>query len=240
MKESKFIELLNLYIDQEISREDAAALEAEILRAPERRKVYQQYCRMARASGLLFERFHAQSAPTTGKLVAAARQADEKVVAFPGGIAARRHVAGWYMAAGLTAVAACVGFVLMRPVAPAGALAEVKPAVVPAVTVAVSQPVSMPQAAVAPASVAVPPQRLGGEFQPVFAAFTKEARPPLLASGNVNSYNWIQEVKITPMRLTPDRVFTPASGPTALPVETVGERSAEPNQVETTAFQFQR
>ena len=32
MKESEFVELLNLYIDHEISREDAARLEAEALR----------------------------------------------------------------------------------------------------------------------------------------------------------------------------------------------------------------
>ena len=46
MKESKFIELLNLYIDQQISPEDAALLEEAILQNPRRRQIYRQYCRM--------------------------------------------------------------------------------------------------------------------------------------------------------------------------------------------------
>jgi hypothetical protein len=59
MKESKFIELLNLYIDHQISSEEAGVLEEEILRNPQRRQTYHQYCRMQRACTLVLDQFKA-------------------------------------------------------------------------------------------------------------------------------------------------------------------------------------
>ncbi len=82
MKDSKFIELLNLYVDQQIEPADAALLEEEILRNPARRRTYQQYCRMHRGCAMLQE----QSRPQAGvgeKFTAAVAAADEKVVDFP-------------------------------------------------------------------------------------------------------------------------------------------------------------
>jgi len=65
MKESTFIELLNLYIDQQISPEDAARLEEEIQVSPRRRRVYRQYCQMHRACTLVLENYaaNAETAP---------------------------------------------------------------------------------------------------------------------------------------------------------------------------------
>jgi hypothetical protein len=57
MKESRFIELLNLYIDHQITPEEARTLEEEILRNPERRHTYRQYCRMQRACTIVLDRF---------------------------------------------------------------------------------------------------------------------------------------------------------------------------------------
>lgn len=67
MKESKFIELLNLYIDQQISPEEVARLEEEIIANPRRRRTYQQYCRMHRACTLVFAQYspHAEHAAET-------------------------------------------------------------------------------------------------------------------------------------------------------------------------------
>ena len=115
MKESKFIELLNLYIDREISPEEAAQLEAAIQADPERRRVYQQYCRMHRASTVLFESFRAESVPAGSKLAEAARAADERVIAFPGAAAPRST--RWLYATGALAAAACAAFVFLRPTA---------------------------------------------------------------------------------------------------------------------------
>jgi len=112
MKESKFIELLNLYIDQEISPPEAELLEEEIQRDPARQRVYLQYCRMHRASAVLFESFRSENMPAGGKLAEAARAAAEKVVAFP--TLAPRRSARWAYAAGLVAAAACVAFVFVH------------------------------------------------------------------------------------------------------------------------------
>ena len=57
MNNGEFIELLNLYIDQEISPEDALRLEAEVMSNPERRRIYQDYCRMQKACTMLSEKF---------------------------------------------------------------------------------------------------------------------------------------------------------------------------------------
>ncbi len=62
MKESEFIELLNLYVDHEISPADAERLEAEVLAVPERRRIYHEYCLMHKACSLLAGHFQDQAA----------------------------------------------------------------------------------------------------------------------------------------------------------------------------------
>ncbi len=66
MKESRFIELLNLYIDQQITPEDAARLEEDILANPRHRRTYQQYCRMHRACTMVFASAQGDSTATEG------------------------------------------------------------------------------------------------------------------------------------------------------------------------------
>jgi len=118
MKESKFIELLNLYIDQQISPEDAALLEEEILRDLRRRKIYGQYCRMHRACAVALERHQVRNA------------VEPKVVAFG---APRRSQWGYYAVG--AAAAACVALVAVQVVfhsggrLPASAVATAQPAV---------------------------------------------------------------------------------------------------------------
>jgi anti-sigma factor RsiW len=99
MNDSEFIELLNLYLDHEISAADAARLEAEVLNNPARRKVYQDYCRMQKACKILAEDFVEESAP-----------APDNVVAFEGARPTSR--AGW-IATGALAAAACVAIVFV-------------------------------------------------------------------------------------------------------------------------------
>ena len=53
MKESKFIELLNLYVDHQISPDDAKLLESEVESNPTRRRIYRQYCQMQKACALM-------------------------------------------------------------------------------------------------------------------------------------------------------------------------------------------
>lgn len=55
MKESRYIELLNLYVDHQLTPVEAAELEAEVHRNPERRRIYTQYCQMQKACTLIFD-----------------------------------------------------------------------------------------------------------------------------------------------------------------------------------------
>jgi hypothetical protein len=72
MKDREFIELLNLYVDREISAEDALRLEREVATDPKRREVYDQYCRMQKACSILAEEL----------LESAAGQASPSVATF--------------------------------------------------------------------------------------------------------------------------------------------------------------
>ncbi|WP_414664990.1 anti-sigma factor family protein [Horticoccus sp. 23ND18S-11] len=111
MKDSEFIELLNLYLDHEISAADSARLEAEVQTNPARRRVYQQYCRMQKACKLVAADFETTAdrpevAPPT------------KVVAFdPDALAPaaarRRRVNNFYTVGTLVAAAACVAIVFI-------------------------------------------------------------------------------------------------------------------------------
>ncbi|HTX65172.1 MAG TPA: hypothetical protein VMD31_05335 [Opitutaceae bacterium] len=112
MKESKFIELLNLYIDQQISPDEAALLEAEILRHPQRRRTYREYCQLHRACTLVFE--DAKDRAEAGRVIE---------------FAPRRRVAWGYWAAGLAA-AACVALVTVQGVRRAAPAASAPPAAV--------------------------------------------------------------------------------------------------------------
>lgn len=125
MKDSKFIELLNLYVDHQISPADAALLETEVRTNPDRRRVYREYCMMQKACAELAETFRGE-----------ATSAHPKLVKFP----SRARTAGAMpYFAGLAAVAACAALVfgvrarwqqpLAAPVAaaPAVAVAPVVP-----------------------------------------------------------------------------------------------------------------
>ena len=105
MKESKFIELLNLYIDQQISPEEAALLEEEILNNLRHRRIYHQYCKMHRACTLVLENMGAQADQGSGVEEVASRVVD---------FAPRAPRRLWgYLVAGLGA-AACVALVAVQ------------------------------------------------------------------------------------------------------------------------------
>lgn len=158
MKETRFIELLNLYVDQQLTAAEATELETEIQRAPARRRTYEQYCRMQKACTQLFEQDR-QAAPSTSKLSRALADADRKVVAFP----EPRRVwlqRGLY-ATGVAAMAACVALVFVRvsptrPQSVAEQPAKSQPVAV-ATTVVQVEPVATAPAPEAVQAVAIPP-----------------------------------------------------------------------------------
>jgi hypothetical protein len=93
MKNSEFIELLNLYVDHEIGAEDAQRLEAEVATHAERRRLYRQYCMMHKACSLL-------ASEREGRPVAVAERESGS------------GIWGWATGSGLLA-AACVALVMV-------------------------------------------------------------------------------------------------------------------------------
>ena len=118
MKDQEFMELLNLYLDHEISEADAGRLEAEVLASPGRRRIYRDYCRMDKACAML------------GDLDAAAAPARRRISPAPA-----RHgwATGLYAAGALAAACIAAVFVLRTGPAPspAPAVAETAPGPAP-------------------------------------------------------------------------------------------------------------
>jgi hypothetical protein len=147
MKDSEFIELLNLYLDHEISPDKAAQLEAEVTRDPARRQLYRQYCQMQKACVVLAGQFDAgETGPKAN--VFTARPA--------------RRSQGGLWATGLVAAAACAAVVLFPRLRPAASA----PAAPAAANFAQSIPAAAPAAAPA-----------YDDFHPVFTVHSLTAAP---------------------------------------------------------------
>lgn len=204
MKDSEFIDLLNLYLDHEISAADAARLEAEVQNNPARRRVYQDYCRMQKACKMLAEEF--QNEPVSVP--------DPKVIDFE--VARRRARAGnYYVAGAFAAAAACVAIIFVgRSREQAGALnsADVvadagRPAAVQTVagTAAATPSVPAPRAIAQTVNVGVRVE------QPSMGVV---AGQPLLLSGNAQAdavlraaaeqaaaqFAWMERVQLAPIQ----------------------------------------
>ena len=227
MKDQRFTELLNLYLDREISPAEAAELEAEIVREPARRRAYQHYCRQHKACAQIFERECAQ-APASFALEKALRDADRKLA----GPEPRRSVRPILAAfAGFAAVAACFSLVMLRQ----AEVAVLKPTLQPTVAAVTRPGVPAGQLRLAAADA--------DDFKTVFSVRAAGANdwpvPALTAS---NRFAGGLKVELPPMeQVSADDLNLEdhaALKPSPAPVL----RSHQPMQAgaEFTAFQFQR
>lgn len=107
MNDQRFIELVNLYIDREITAAETAELEIEIQSNSRRRAIYQQYCKLNRATSLVYESFRAQAAEPA-KAVAV----KSTIAKFE--VAKRQRRGAWAYYAGGLAAAACVAFAVVQ------------------------------------------------------------------------------------------------------------------------------
>jgi hypothetical protein len=214
MKDSKFIELLNLYVDHQISAADAALLETEIQRSPGRRRVYRQYCQMQKACVSLAENFLPQTS------------AGGKVVEFP--TQHRRFAAVTYIM-GVAAAAACIALVVVnrqsfdRTTTPA----------TPAVARVASAPVPAVSAPTLPSVARV-------ELQPAFALSTRDGSvvSTSLVSNDRVPLDWMNRVQLS--RLSKEEMWLEAR-PTFRPEDlTFRSRRAFEGQAEMMSFRFQK
>ncbi len=229
MKDAKFIELLNLYVDQQIDATDAALLESEILHNPARRRTYQQYCRMHRACAVLFE----QSLPQGGvsdKLAAAAQAAEEKVVAFP---APRRRLSHLFYAGGLAA-AACVAVLFVnRQIEKT----SVRPAVAES-----SQADQIVQIAATPQPAGASVPVAGSNYHPVLV--TQSLRLNSNSQADMVSLNngrplldWVDKVQLAPLQMPANDAFFANR---AVDQNAFSNRRPMHGTLEKAAWQFQR
>ncbi len=219
MKDAKFIELLNLYVDHQITAEDASLLEVEIQRSPERRRIYREYCQMQKACNLLAENF-ATTTPAGGK-----------VVDFPRATRSRMTLATYTM--GALAAAACLAVVFVQR----GRFAETELAASPASSAIMSNvATSLPPAA----SVAVVPTLVSARpaLQPAFGGLGRQesaVNTSLVASVPLDWMNRVQ------LQRVPAQDIWFESRPSAQPGDLVF-RSPRSTEAQTTlaAFRFQR
>jgi hypothetical protein len=107
MKDHRFIELVNLYIDRQITDAETTELEAEMQAHPRRRTIYRQYCQMHRATTLVYESFQHHASSQQPEIVAG-KATIARLESRP-----QNHGIRWaYYAGGLAA--ACLALVLLR------------------------------------------------------------------------------------------------------------------------------
>jgi hypothetical protein len=213
MNDKKFMELLNLYLDREIDAEDALKLETEVASNPERRKIYDEYCRMQKACSML------TSEPEVG-----AADPDRVVVAFP-----EQSYWGRATLVASVAAAACVLVAVgMRQRADSGAPLQATPRTL-------ASTVDLPSSADAMTPVFL--ARAPSSPQAGTAVFTALESPSQDAE-----LSWIGGVHMAPMFPAPnsEMIADPKSGAKAagLVDPQTGRVLQEP--VEMTAFRFQR
>jgi hypothetical protein len=235
MKESKFIELLNLYIDQQISPADAELMENEILRNPHRRRVYTQYCRMQRACCLVFENSGAP-AGTGGK-----------PLDF-GDPRPRRRLPGWVTYAAGMATAAGLAFAAVQIwIRPANVSPDVRPQ-----AVALVPPGGPAVAAVRPVRMDATGPR-SGAFRTV--TFVAQHLQPLLSTRGPGAAQWVgsepsadpahlqllaTSAPATSLRPSIEQfVFQADTSPSANP-QAFRSRQPGDDSEQQTAYQFQR
>lgn len=173
MKDSEFIELLNLYVDHEIGAEDARRLESEVNANPERRRLYRQYCMIHKACSLLAD----DCAAAPEERPAAVRDETPARVAW-----------GWATGAGLMAAAAVAMLVYVRVHTSERAIAS-----------AVHAPVAEAVAVARPDSAASAQNPLKG-LTPVLplSELTRQSLG-LAQTGPNQAISWVNTVNLPPM-----------------------------------------
>jgi hypothetical protein len=236
MNDSEFIELLNLYLDHEITAEQSARLESEVAASPQRRKVYQEYCMLAKGCSLLGSAY--------------AEQAPERPLAEAPSRAELRSFWGWsggFYGAGLQAAACLVAVFVVRVRHGAQPLAGS-----PAVAVAAQAPMHVTTPARANASLsaqdqmvlltmrqptAVLPETLSGtpELHTVFSTRPWINAAPAVAQQSDQAFAWMNDVNLKPMQQLKLQALPMLAIPTTAP-QSFGSQE----QIQLIGYQFQR
>ena len=107
MNDRRFTELLNLYLDHQITAAEAAELEAAVHSSPARRRTYEEYCVLQRACSQLGSNARA-CAPIAPRFARSVQDVERKITA-------PRRAHRWYplQLGGLATLAMAAGFALV-------------------------------------------------------------------------------------------------------------------------------
>jgi hypothetical protein len=228
MKDSEFIELLNLYVDHEIGAEDATRLEAEVSANPKRRAIYRQYCRIDKACAHLAGRF-CEPAP------------EAKSIPVRQPFAGARWAVGT-AAAGL-ALAACVAVVLAvrshtgQPAVSASAAALARSSAASA-----NAPVDTVAAAADNYSRDLVPVLAVRDFSLNAGPSAQESLADVPALSSRDPLAWIQRLQLQALQQasTAKADFKPSATLNVTEVRASRPAAEEPPTAELAAFRFER
>lgn len=222
MNDREFIELLNLYVDHEISAEDSLRLEAEVVADPRRREVYDQYCRIQKACSMLSEEQIAD---------AASAQATPNLLPFPSS-RSWRHSGPLF--AGLAAAAAvAVAVVSLRSPSNLGSPDLASAGAKARVTLAV--PGAAPaRDAMKPVFLVHLPSDPSSNLVSVFSAIEP--------SSQTAQFNWIGDVHMAPVfnAAKPGTLLNPKTDLKAAAISDGPNGRDDQESEEMTAFRFER
>lgn len=241
MKDSEFIELLNLYLDHEISAADAARLEAEVQSNPQRHKIYREYCQMQKACQLLAADFQ----PEAERAPRARAIAPKQAWFFSRGTGA--------FAVGALAAAACVALIFTgrNPVAKTGEPAQGFARDSRAPLSAGLPTASAPAAASKTARPSYATVSVASRMEPARAMFGSDSKLPIesnraggtltLATASSPQFDWMRAVQIAPLpRPVPVEELRFEHRPVNLRPDgrALGNSATAPADVEMAAFRF--
>jgi len=229
MKDHRFIELLNLYIDRQITAEETAELEAEIQQHPQRQAVYRQYCQIHAATKLVYESFRANADEPAA--APSGRPATVELFERP------RRVSWVHYAGGFAAAAAAVGLFFVRY--QANTALEASTAIVPVQTVAVAPVAVAPAKSEATPAAPVPKMSLislrntsqSSDYSAMLVALREQDEERALAE------RW-QATRA--QSLFDDNLFDAKHQVPAAEQRPAQNRAQASQAAEFTAFQFQR
>lgn len=191
MNDAEFIELLNLYLDHEISAVDARRLEAEITSNSSRYKIYREYCQMQKACVVLAQ---------TSALETADAPRQSNVVRFEP--SAPRWSLGFYAVAACAAAACVTVIAVMRNGHGSANLASLAPETT-IITSVQFTPVSLlaNNTRDLPRTVSVAARN--ADLKPAFAAYSTRSIAGQSAVAQLDRndarFEWMQRVQVSSM-----------------------------------------
>ncbi len=233
MKDNRFIELVNLYIDRQITGEEMEMLEAEMQSNPRRRAIYRQYCQMHRATTLVYESFRTEGAEQPADML----RTDAKIARFESASSRRRK--HWtYYATGLAAACVAIAFARVTLVRSTSTVSQ-------ETAVAAAQPVKAPVVATiaqvaTPAPVVEQPKAVPAVARPNNLV-AEQDYAAMLAAMRKEDQRAFASGQIQPSRtasLFEDGVFDSQNSDSARIFRAKQSKSSQ--QAEFAAFQFQR